>query len=209
MDFARLKCMDFPYFHELQQFLPGRFPGRSPNVFQKFLKTFTSILAGMPRGKYDDKELTRKALELRAMGYSYAQIASRLGASRSKIHSLIALSEDVGSRVRQVYQLAQMVDQLSTRLSQLDERLKHAEQPIGRDEFEHLKSEVMGLRSELRALGSRMGRLERDVAVLTRESREVRRALEWLEGVMGMGIVTGKVKVNLDKLLTEADPQGP
>ena len=44
----------------------------------------------MPKKRYDDEALRRKALELRKLGMSYREIAKELGCSVYKAHQLIS-----------------------------------------------------------------------------------------------------------------------
>jgi DNA-directed RNA polymerase specialized sigma24 family protein len=57
---------------------------------------------GVPRKKYDDDVLRQKALELRARGLSYREIARELGCSIFKVHQLISHYESPRSRIKQV-----------------------------------------------------------------------------------------------------------
>jgi DNA-binding CsgD family transcriptional regulator len=54
----------------------------------------------MPRRKYDDEALRSRALELRAKGLSYREIARELGCSVFKVYHLISPYESLRSRVR-------------------------------------------------------------------------------------------------------------
>jgi predicted transcriptional regulator len=86
----------------------------------------------MPRRKYDDDALRQRALELRARGLSYREIARELGCSVFKVHQLISPYESPRSRIRQVYELATRVEELSRKLRDLEglaSRLEAAVKP--------------------------------------------------------------------------------
>jgi transposase-like protein len=75
---------------------------------------------GVPRRKYDDEALRTRALELRAKGLSYREIAKELGCSVFKVHQLIAPYESPRSRVKQIHELATRVEELSRKLRELE-----------------------------------------------------------------------------------------
>jgi orotate phosphoribosyltransferase-like protein len=54
---------------------------------------------GVPRRRYDDEALRARALELRAKGLSYREIARELGCSVFKVHQLISPYESPRSRI--------------------------------------------------------------------------------------------------------------
>ena len=86
----------------------------------------------MPRRRYDDEALRQRALELRAKGLSYREIARELGCSVFKVYQLISPYESPRSRIRQVHQLATRVEELSKRLRELEvlaSRLEAAVKP--------------------------------------------------------------------------------
>jgi transcriptional regulator with XRE-family HTH domain len=74
----------------------------------------------MPKKKYDDEALRARALELRAKGLSYREIASELGCSVFKAYQLIAPYESPRSRIREVHELASRVEELSGKLRDLE-----------------------------------------------------------------------------------------
>jgi transposase-like protein len=51
---------------------------------------------GVPKRRYDDEALRQRALELRAKGLSYREIARELGCSVFKVHQLISPYEVLG-----------------------------------------------------------------------------------------------------------------
>ncbi len=73
----------------------------------------------MPRKRYDEA-LRARALELRAKGLSYREIARELGCSVFKVHQLISPYESPRSRIRQVHELAARVDELDRKLRELE-----------------------------------------------------------------------------------------
>jgi predicted transcriptional regulator len=74
----------------------------------------------VPRRKYGGDVLRQKALELRARGLSYREIARELGCSVFKVHQLISPYESPRSRIRQVHELANRVEELSGKLRELE-----------------------------------------------------------------------------------------
>jgi len=146
----------------------------------------------MPRKRYDDEELRRRALELRKRGYSYREIAKELGCSVYKVHEVLAPIENPRSRLRQVAELATRVDELKTRvdelagrINELFEKLSLVEARLSRygqlDDlvkgFEKLREDVAAVRRELDAkygvvsgalvdLGSEISRLLSDVELI-------------------------------------------
>jgi transposase-like protein len=87
---------------------------------------------GVPRKRYDDEALRARALELRAKGLSYREIARELGCSVFKVYQLISPYESPKSRIRQVVELATRVEELSRRLRDLESlasRLEAAVKP--------------------------------------------------------------------------------
>jgi len=86
----------------------------------------------MPRKKYDDDVLRQRALELRARGLSYREIARELGCSVFKVHQLISPYESPRSRIRQVVELATRVEELNRKIRDLEglaSRLEAAVKP--------------------------------------------------------------------------------
>jgi transposase len=86
----------------------------------------------VPRKRYDDEALRQRALELRAKGLSYREIARELGCSVFKVYQLISPYESPKSRIRQVVELATRVEELSRRLRELEvlaSRLEAAVKP--------------------------------------------------------------------------------
>jgi len=70
----------------------------------------------MPRRRYDDEALRARALELRAKGLSYREIARELGCSVFKVYQLISPYESPRSRIRQVHELATRVEELGGKI---------------------------------------------------------------------------------------------
>jgi hypothetical protein len=75
---------------------------------------------GVPRKRYNDEALRARALELRAKGLSYREIAGELGCSVFKVYQLISPYESPRSRIRQVQELATRVEELSRKLKELE-----------------------------------------------------------------------------------------
>jgi hypothetical protein len=72
------------------------------------------------RKKYNDEVLRARALELRAKGLSYREIARELGCSVFKVYQLISPYESPRSRVKQVHELATRVEELSRKIMDLE-----------------------------------------------------------------------------------------
>jgi orotate phosphoribosyltransferase-like protein len=85
---------------------------------------------GMPRRRYDDEILGAGALELRAKGLSYREIAGELGCSIFKVHQLISSYESPRSRIRQVHELATRVEELSRKIRNLESLASRLEATI-------------------------------------------------------------------------------
>jgi predicted transcriptional regulator len=75
---------------------------------------------GVPKKRYDDEALRARALELRAKGLSYREIAGELGCSVFKVHQLISPYESPRSRIRQVHELAIRVEELNRKIRDLE-----------------------------------------------------------------------------------------
>jgi predicted transcriptional regulator len=74
----------------------------------------------MPRKRYDDEALRARALELRAKGLSYREIARELGCSVFKVYQLISPYENPKSRIKHVHELAGRVEELSRKIRELE-----------------------------------------------------------------------------------------
>jgi transposase-like protein len=86
----------------------------------------------VPRRRYDDEALRQRALELRARGLSYREIARELGCSVFKVHQLISPYESPRSRIKQIVELAGRIEELSRKLRDLEglaSRLEAAVKP--------------------------------------------------------------------------------
>lgn len=114
----------------------------------------------MPRKRYDDEELRRRALELRRRGYSYREIARELGCSLYKVWEVLSPVESPRSRLRQAAELAARVEELSGRLQdvsgeldRVEERLRELAKAAGKAGLlEELSREVSGLREKMLSL---------------------------------------------------------
>lgn len=85
----------------------------------------------MARKRYNDEELRRKALELRKRGYSYREIARRLGCSLYKVWEILSSKENSGRRRIGVAELAGSVEDLSKSVERISKRLDRVEERIG------------------------------------------------------------------------------
>ena len=68
----------------------------------------------MPKKRYDDEVLRRKALELRRLGMSYREIARELGCSVYKAHRLISQPKKVSITPSPIQQLAEDVKRIKS-----------------------------------------------------------------------------------------------
>ena len=124
----------------------------------------------MPRRRYDDEALRARALELRAKGLSYREIARELGCSVFKVYQLISPYESPRSRIKQVHELARMVDELGRRVSELSVKLGELEHRLSQlKPLEDISKAVYDLRGDVDDLSTRILELE-DAMDLIRES---------------------------------------
>jgi predicted transcriptional regulator len=116
---------------------------------------------GVPKRRYDDEALRVRALELRAKGLSYREIARELGCSVFKVYQLISPYESPRSRIKQVLELARMVDELSRRVSELSVKLGELEHRLSQlKPLEDMSKAVYALRGDVDSLSTRILELE-------------------------------------------------
>lgn len=102
------------------------------------------------RKKYDDTKLKASALELRSQGYSYREIAKRLGCSVYKVHSLISDYESPKSRLKQAIELANKLEEISSRISTINTQISRLESSLSNiKQLESLTREVSEIREIL------------------------------------------------------------
>jgi len=109
----------------------------------------------VPKKKYDDEELRKKALEFRKKGMSYREIAKELGCSVYKVHQVLSPLEGTSSRLKQAVELAKRVDEASQRLEELSK---------GIDE---LSNKLEELRSELREMRAKVESISKDMELVS------------------------------------------
>jgi predicted transcriptional regulator len=125
---------------------------------------------GRPKKKYDDEALRARALELRSKGLSYREIARELGCSVFKVHQLIAPYESPRSRIKQVHELARMVDEPGKRVGELSVKLSELELRLSQlKTLGDMSRVVQDLRGDVDSLSTRILELE-DATDLIRES---------------------------------------
>jgi predicted transcriptional regulator len=116
---------------------------------------------GVPKRRYDDEALRVRALELRAKGLSYREIARELGCSVFKVYQLISPYESPRSRIKQVLELARMVDELGRRVSELSVKLGELEHRLSQlKPLEDMSKAVYALRGDVDSLSTRILELE-------------------------------------------------
>ena len=88
----------------------------------------------MPKKRYDDEALRRKALELRKLGMSYREIARELGCSVYKAHQLISQPKKAPVTPSSIQQLAKDLRRLkavvasqSIKIRDIEAKLKQLE----------------------------------------------------------------------------------
>jgi chromosome segregation ATPase len=104
----------------------------------------------MPKKRYADDELKQKALNLRREGYSYREIAEKLGCSVYKVHELISSYENPSSRLKQAVELADKLDELSSKVKSLESTISYLK-PLAdlSKDIEELKKEVGELKNKI------------------------------------------------------------
>ncbi|MCS7119405.1 MAG: hypothetical protein RMH75_06035 [Archaeoglobaceae archaeon] len=81
----------------------------------------------MARRKLDDLRIKEEALKLRREGYSYREIAKKVGCSVFKVHSLISQYESPRERIKQVVELSDSVEKLKGEFDEILRKLKEHE----------------------------------------------------------------------------------
>ena len=132
----------------------------------------------MPRRKWDEEELRKKALELRRQGRSYREIAKELGCSVFTVSKVLSPFENPQSRLRQAAELAVKVEELSKKL---DELANTFEEYTSR--LKELKP-VEELRGWLSKIDERLSKVEGSIKVLRAEVKEVASHVDLLDDKM-------------------------
>ena len=84
----------------------------------------------MPKKRYDDEALRRKALELRKLGMSYREIAKELGCSVYKAHQLISQPKKTPITPSSIQQLAEDLRRLKSMVADQSIKLRDIEAKI-------------------------------------------------------------------------------
>jgi predicted RNase H-like nuclease (RuvC/YqgF family) len=150
----------------------------------------------MPKKRYADDELKQKALNLRREGYSYREIAEKLGCSVYKVHELISSYENPNSRLKQAVELADKLDELSSKVKSLESIISDLK-PLAdlskdieelKKEVEWLKNKITNIDNELRAFDTGV-----DLRLKIRDQR-----LDYLTKNMDLILANAKRRVRDD-----------
>ena len=120
----------------------------------------------MPKRKWNEEELRRKALELRRQGKSYREIAKEIGCSVFTVSRILSPFENPQSRLKQAAELAMKVEEISKRIDELTKRLEDLK-PI-----EELKN--------------RLSKVETSIKDLEAIVKKVANSIDSLDGKMGL-----------------------
>jgi chromosome segregation ATPase len=124
----------------------------------------------MPRKKYDNDKLKAEMVELRRHGYSYRQIAQKLGCSTFKVYDLLSPHESPSARLKQAADLADRLDKLEARAKILEEHVTTLERKLAKlNVLETLQAEDLKLNAGLQQLGTRLSKLEEKLTAKTNE----------------------------------------
>jgi predicted transcriptional regulator len=143
----------------------------------------------MPKKRYVDDELKEKALNLRREGYSYREIAEKLGCSVYKVHELISSYENPNSRIKQAVELADKVEELSSKVKNIESIISYLK-PLAdlSKDIEELKKEITNIYDKLIAFDIGV-----NVLLETRDKR-----LESLTKNIDLILASAKIRVRDD-----------
>jgi len=128
----------------------------------------------MPKKKYNDDRLRDEMLTLRRQGFTYREIAVKLGCSTYKVHELISPFENPNMRLRQAAELADKLSILTGRAEALEKRLASLEERLAKLKvLEDLQTENSKLGTGLRQLGNRLSMLEEKLVAEVNELRSL------------------------------------
>jgi predicted transcriptional regulator len=133
----------------------------------------------MPRRKWDEEELRKKALELRRQGKSYREIAKELGCSVFTVSKVLSPFENPQSRLKQTAELAMRVEELSKSVEGLVRKLEEY-----KSKLESLRP-IEELRGWLLRIDERLSKVEASAKALKAEVREVASRVNSLNDKMG------------------------
>jgi len=119
----------------------------------------------MPKKVYDDARLKAEALKLRRQGYSYREVARKLGCSVYKVYELISDHESPRSRLKQTAELATKLEDLSSKVEVLSSRIAGLESSISNlKTLEDLANELSMVRKEVENLKNSLSRRLNEIA---------------------------------------------
>jgi transposase len=133
----------------------------------------------VPRRKWDEEELRKKALELRRQGKSYREIARELGCSVFTVSKVLSPFENPQSRLKQTAELAMRVEELSKGVEELAKKLEEY-----RSRLNGLRP-IEDLKSWLSKMDERLSKVEASVKVLKTEVKEIAGRVGLLDDKMG------------------------
>jgi transcriptional regulator with XRE-family HTH domain len=122
--------------------------------------------------------IIEKALELRRQGYSYREIAEKLGYSKSYIASLLSPYENPRSRAKQMIELADQVENLNKTVNELNKRLNELKSSLSEIKpLEELSRSNAELRREIQLLAQKIKEhdeaIKNIIALLTKITEEI------------------------------------
>jgi predicted transcriptional regulator len=108
-----------------------------------------------------------KALELRRQGYSYREIAKKLGCSKSLVASKLSPYEDPRSRFKQAVELADQVERLNKMVNDLNQRINELKSRLSEIKtLEELSKSNAELRRDIQLMAQKIGEHEEEIAQL-------------------------------------------
>lgn len=118
----------------------------------------------MTRKRYDDEKLKANMVALRKQGFSYRQIAQKLGCSTFKVYELLSPLEKPDARLRQAAQLAEQLGELEAKAKALEGRFANLDKRVAElGVLDDLKNQVSKLNAQLNQLNMRTFRLEENL----------------------------------------------
>jgi predicted transcriptional regulator len=115
-----------------------------------------------------EDEWIEKALELRRQGYSYREIAKKLGCSKSLVASKLSPYEDPRARTKQAVELADQVEKLNKMVNEMNQRINELKSRLSEVKtLEELSKSNAELRKEIQLLAQKVGEHEANIAEIT------------------------------------------
>jgi len=120
-----------------------------------------------------EDEWIKKALELRRQGYSFREIAKKLGCSKSLVASKLSPYEDPRARTKQAVELADQVEKLSKMVNEMNQRINELKSRLSEVKtLEELSKSNAELRKEIQLLAQKIKahdeEIENIIALLTK-----------------------------------------